>query len=139
MYHSLKKRKKKKKKKLADNKVNSRISKQVLQENKAHEIFRKTDISYPLIRGWEMFVFRKIWRALFSCNTRFEIRPFALLPKKCQNFHTIGRMRLFFQWRDRTMWPQIFIYITTQISRAWRDSLLHSFIFVFISSIIWKT
>ena len=22
-----------------------------------------------------MFVFRKIWRALFSCNTRFEIRP----------------------------------------------------------------
>ena len=26
-----------------------------------------------------MFVFRKIWRALFSRNTRFEIRPFALL------------------------------------------------------------
>ena len=24
-----------------------------------------------------MFVFREIWRALFSCNTRFEIRPFA--------------------------------------------------------------
>ena len=44
-------KKKKKKKKIADNKVNSRISKQVLQENKAHEIFRKTDISYPLIRG----------------------------------------------------------------------------------------
>ena len=27
-----------------------------------------------------MFVFRKIWRALFSCNARFEIRPFDLLP-----------------------------------------------------------
>ena len=27
-----------------------------------------------------MFVFRKIWHALFSGNTRFEIRPFALLP-----------------------------------------------------------
>ena len=27
-----------------------------------------------------MFVFRKIWHALFSLNTRFEIRPFALLP-----------------------------------------------------------
>ena len=27
----------------------------------------------------ELFVFRKIWRALFSWNTRFEIRPFALL------------------------------------------------------------
>ena len=30
------------------------------------------------IRG-EIFVFRKICRALFSWNTRFEIRPFALL------------------------------------------------------------
>ena len=27
-----------------------------------------------------MFVFRKIWRDLFSWNTRFEIRSFALLP-----------------------------------------------------------
>ena len=26
-----------------------------------------------------MFSFRKIWRALFPCNTRFEIRAFALL------------------------------------------------------------
>ena len=26
-----------------------------------------------------MFIFRKIWRALFSCNTCFEIRPFALV------------------------------------------------------------
>ena len=30
-----------------------------------------------------MFVFRGIWRVLFSCNTRFEIRPFALLPTLC--------------------------------------------------------
>ena len=30
-----------------------------------------------------MFVFRKIWRALFSCNTHSEIRPFALLPTNC--------------------------------------------------------
>ena len=30
----------------------------------------------------EMFVFRKFWRALLSWNTRFEIRPFALLPAK---------------------------------------------------------
>ena len=27
-----------------------------------------------------MFVFQKIWCALFSCNTRFVIRPFAWLP-----------------------------------------------------------
>ena len=29
-----------------------------------------------------MFVFRKIWLALFSCKTCFEICPFALLPGK---------------------------------------------------------
>ena len=28
-----------------------------------------------------MIFFRKIWRALCSCNIRFEIRPFALLLK----------------------------------------------------------
>ena len=27
-----------------------------------------------------MFIFQKIWCALFSCNTLFEIRFFALLP-----------------------------------------------------------
>ena len=61
-----------------DCKVKSRISKRVLQENKAHQIFQKTIISYPLISIRKFFW--KIWRALFSCNTRFEIHPFALLP-----------------------------------------------------------
>ena len=32
------------------------------------------------IRGLDMFVFWKIWHALFSWNTCFEIRLFALLP-----------------------------------------------------------
>ena len=32
----------------------------------------------------EIFVFRKIWRAFFFRNTRFEIRPFALLPTNCE-------------------------------------------------------
>ena len=32
------------------NKAKARISKRVFQENKAREIFRKTNISYPLIR-----------------------------------------------------------------------------------------
>ena len=67
------------------NKAKGRISKQVFQENKARQIFRKTNTSYPLIRtricqGKKCSFFRKIWRALFSWNTRFEIRPFALLP-----------------------------------------------------------
>ena len=35
---------------------------------------------------WEMFVFRKIWRALFSWNTRFEIRHFVLLLANCNVF-----------------------------------------------------
>ena len=30
-----------------------------------------------------MYVFQKIWRALFSWNTRLEITLFALLPTYC--------------------------------------------------------
>ena len=36
--------------KLVSNKAKGRISKRVFQENKARQIFRKTNISYPLIR-----------------------------------------------------------------------------------------
>ena len=32
--------------------------------------------------GKKMFAFRKIWRALYSCYLRFEIRPFVILPTK---------------------------------------------------------
>ena len=35
---------------LVSNKAKGKISKRVLQANKAHQIFRKTTISYPLIR-----------------------------------------------------------------------------------------
>ena len=41
-----------------------------------------------------MFVFRKIWRALFSSNTRFEIRPFALLPTKCKASKRFQNLKL---------------------------------------------
>ena len=91
-------------------KAKARISKRLFQENKAHQIFRKTKISYPLhthvrdcvsrkqstpktnisyslirtrtcaYHGVRNVPFQKIWRALFSWNTHFEIRPFALLP-----------------------------------------------------------
>ena len=64
------------------NKAKGRISKQVFQENKARQIFRKTNISYPLILTL-MYVCvsegKKCSRALFSWKTRFDIRPFALL------------------------------------------------------------
>ena len=61
----------------------------MFQKNKACQIFRKTNICYPLIRacayqGKEMFVFRKTWHALFPFNTRFKIRAFALSP---MNYH----------------------------------------------------
>ena len=45
------------------NKAKGRISKRVFQENKARQIFRKANISNPLIR-----------------TRTIEIRPFALLP-----------------------------------------------------------
>ena len=80
---------------LVGNKAKGRISKWVFQENYTRQIFRKTNISYPLIRtrtcayqGVRKFVFRKTWRALFSWNTRFRIRPFAILPT---NFKTLLR------------------------------------------------
>ena len=44
-----------------------------------------------------MFVFLKIWRALYSCYLRFEIRPFAILPTKspCILLNKIIRTMLF--------------------------------------------
>ena len=52
-----------------------------------------------------MFVFRKIWRALFFWNTRFEIRPFALLPAIYQLITWISKdvsetPSSFFRWQS---------------------------------------
>ena len=52
------------------NNAKSQIQKRWLQENKDARV---------RIRGWKMLVFQKIWRALFSCNQLFEIRPFSFL------------------------------------------------------------
>ena len=32
--------------------------------------------------GKKTFAFRKIWRSLYSCYLRFQIRPFVILPTK---------------------------------------------------------
>ena len=51
-----------------------------------------------------MFVFRKIWRAWFSCYLRFEIRPFALLPtnkRKPERFSTV------LGGREMDHWPEM--------------------------------
>ena len=54
------------------------------KKTKHAKFSKKTNISYPRVRnrGLEIVVFRKIWRALFSCYLRFEIFPFALLPMR---------------------------------------------------------
>ena len=43
------------------------------------DVFMGYNVGTVRIREQETFVFRKIWRALFSRNTGFKIRPFALL------------------------------------------------------------
>ena len=66
-------------KELDGNKAKGRISKQVFQENKTCQVFRKANISYLLIRtrtcGYQgvrnVRFFGIIWRALFSRKTRF--------------------------------------------------------------------
>ena len=71
---------------ISGNKAKGRISKRVFQENKARQVFRKTNIFYPpLVRirtctyqGVKNVCFGKIWRALFSSSTRFEV------PEKLQ-------------------------------------------------------
>ena len=72
---------------LVGNKAKERISKRVFQENKARQIFRKTNISYPLIRA-RTCAYQGLRKVRFSENlayfvflkTRFEVHPFGLLP-----------------------------------------------------------
>ena len=48
---------------------------------KNEHLFPPDTHTYVCISGGKKCsFFRKIWRALISWNTRFEIRPFALLP-----------------------------------------------------------
>ena len=59
------------------NKAKRRISKRVFKKTK-HVIRVR-------IWGLEIFAYREIWRVLFSWNTRFEIRPLALLLTTSSN------------------------------------------------------
>ena len=60
--------------------ISSVISRKGELQNKCYKktklvkFFEKRTFLFP-----EMFDFWKIWRALFSCNTCFEVCPFALL------------------------------------------------------------
>ena len=48
--------------------------------NRLRGLMIPTDTYVCVLWGKKFSVFRKIWRALFSGKTRFEIRPFAILP-----------------------------------------------------------
>ena len=69
------------------NKVKGRISERVFQENKARQVFWKTNIFYPLIRK-RTCVYQRVKNVRFSENLTcfvflkhpFEIRLSALLP-----------------------------------------------------------
>ena len=66
---------------LVSNKTKGWVSKRVFQEKKARQIFRKNE--HFLSSDTHTYV-RKIWRALFSWNTRFDpFCPFALLLATC--------------------------------------------------------
>ena len=64
------------KSKIVGNKAKGRISKRVLQENKAWQIFRKTNISN--VSGGKKYSFFRKFGVLCFLVTRFEIHPFAL-------------------------------------------------------------
>ena len=88
------------------NKAKVRISKRVLQENKARQIFRKTTIFYPLIRtracqGVRTVRFSENLACFVFLNTHFKVRPFALLPT-------------------------IFLLIYSQVSVSYCSYLLHT-------------
>ena len=74
---------------LTNSSMKKRNSKRRLKENKARQIFRKTNISYPLVhtqtymyQGERNARFSKIWRALFSFYPCFEIDLFYLITNE---------------------------------------------------------
>ena len=78
-----------------------------------------------------MFVFRKISRALFSWNTRFEFLPFALLPTTRSNWkyirHSYGGPR-----RHRNLWCTLKVDLKISLSdlvhikmMPWKFRILH--------------
>ena len=64
--------------KFVGNKAKRRISKQVSQENKAFQIFQKTNISYALIRARVVFVKFSVLCFLETSVLRFALLPYGL-------------------------------------------------------------
>ena len=69
------------------------------------------------IMGYEMFIFRKIWCALFSWNTHFEIRPFALLPTTSSVF--LKLLNIFVLSRHYYLCFQFIVWVAYIIGCLW--------------------
>ena len=96
----------------------------VVQEPKARKIFQKTNISYSLyapvcvrMRESEMFVFRKIWRALFSCNAsgfKLAIRELRFAD---QPYHFADHFKLFFVKYANQNFPSVGIFVFRETTK----------------------
>ena len=59
-----------------------------------------------------MLVFRKFWCVLFSCEHRFEIRPFALLPINLSRLYLDLRTCLYEYFVFQVSYFSFFLYFT---------------------------
>ena len=73
---------------LIRNEAKDRIAKPLLQENKAHQMFLKNE--HFLHPDMHTYVHAFVCCALFSCNTCFEITPFALLQGNSIEMKTLS-------------------------------------------------
>ena len=73
------------------NKAKGRISKRVFQENEARQIFRKTNIFYPLTRTRTCFVFFKhpFWDSPLCFITDDLVFHLSLISSKASNLYSV--------------------------------------------------
>ena len=103
---------------MVGNKTKGRISKQVFQENQARQIFRKTNISYPLIHlGVRNVRFSEIWRAFFFLKHPFlsltflayyQPLVFSCFQKdiKCEYWSETGH-----SWIETSLWSCLSAFV----------------------------
>ena len=91
--------------KIVNNKAKGRISKRVFQEIKARQIFRKTNVLYPLIRtrtcacqGVKNVRFSENWACFVFLKHPFWDSPFCLVTDEL-SFFTLNQ---FFTYKSRS-------------------------------------
>ena len=119
------------KERFAGNEAKGRISKRVFQENKAHQIFRKTNISYPLIRtrtcvyqGVRNVCFPENLMCFVSLKHLFWNSPFCLITDdlteviiigvgdftktKKEKISQVGKINILFAKTTKIRWVTVF-------------------------------